>query len=99
MAEPKLHQVEASYSDLRNQPQISRALKARRKALGMTQQETAQRANVSVQWLSGFENSKGSCGLRRVMRVVDVLGLSLALHIRPRTELDQIFDSITTESE
>ena len=99
MAVPKLYHLEASHFDLHNQPQLSRALKARRKALGMTQQETAQRANVSVQWLSGLENSKGSCGLRRVMRVVDVLGLSVALHVRPRTELDEIFDSIETEAE
>jgi len=54
---------------------------------------------VSVQWLSGLENSKGSCGLRRVMRVVDVLGLSVALHVRHRTELDEIFDGIETEAE
>ena len=99
MVPARTHQVEVVYSDLRNQPQISRAIRDRRVGLGMTQQETARRAKVSVQWLSGFENSKGSCGLRRIMRVADVLGLSFALHDRPHTELDQIFDSIKTEAE
>lgn len=99
MALARPHQVEVVNSDLRNQPQISRAMRDRRVALGLTQQETARRAKVSVQWLSGFENSKGSCGLRRIMRVADVLGLSLALHDRPHTELDQIFNSIKTEAE
>lgn len=99
MAPSRMHQVEVLCSDLRNQPQISRAIRDRRVALGITQEETAQRAKVSVQWLSGFENSKGSCGLRKVMQVADALGLSIALHSRPHTDLDQVFDTINTEVE
>ena len=81
--------------DLRTPPQVSRALKERRKELGMTQEETARQAGVSPQWLSAFENGKGSCGTHRMMRLVDVLGLSLALHERPYTDIDRVFDSLS----
>ena len=81
--------------DLRTPPQVSRALKERRKDLGMTQEETARQAGVSVQWLSGFENGKGSCGTHRMMRLAGVLGLSLALHERPRTDIDRVLESLS----
>lgn len=81
--------------DLRTPPQVSRAFKERRKELGMTQEETARRADVSVQWLSGFENGKGSCGTHRMMRLAGVLGLSLALHERSRTDIDRVFESLS----
>ena len=85
--------VEVLASDLRNQPQIGRVLRARRKALGITQQDTARLAGVSPQWLSGFENGKGSCGLRSVMRVADALGVSLAVHERPVTDVDRVLEA------
>ena len=54
-------------------------------------------ADVSPQWLSGFENGKGSCGTHRVMRVAAVLGLSLAVHERPVTDMDRVFDAVGAE--
>lgn len=86
--------VEAIASDLRTAPHVSRVLRDRRRALNLTQAEVARRAGVSQQWLSGFENGKGSCGTHRMMRVAEVLGLSIALHERPRTDIDRVFESL-----
>ena len=80
--------------DLRTPPEVSRALKERRKELGMTQQEAARQAGVSPQWLSAFENGKGSCGTHRMMRLLGVLGLSLALHERPVTDIDRVLEGL-----
>lgn len=90
------HNVEALASDLRNAPQLSRALRDRRRALNLTQEEVADRAGVSQQWLSGFENGKASSGTHRMMRVAAVLGLSLALHERPRTDIDLVFEALAS---
>lgn len=93
-----MSEMDALDWDLRTPPQVSRALKQRRKELGMTQEEAARRAGVSPQWLSGFENGKGSCGTHRMMRLVGVLGLSLALHERPHTDIDRVFESLGDSS-
>ena len=86
-----MHTIGVIASDLRTAPQVSRVLRERRRVLGLTQQETAERAGVSQQWLSGFENGKGSCGTHRMMRLAGVLGLSIALHERPTTDVDLVF--------
>ncbi|MCY3559952.1 MAG: helix-turn-helix transcriptional regulator [bacterium] len=88
------HSVEVIASDLRTPPQISRALRARRRALGLSQAAVAEMSGVSPQWLSGFENGKGSCGTHRVLRLVEVLGLSVALHERPETDMDRVFAAV-----
>ena len=88
------HTLDALDWDLRTPPQVSRALKQRRREMGLTQVETARLAGVSQQWLSGFENGKGSCGTHRMMRLAGVLGLSLALHERPHTDIDRVFESL-----
>lgn len=86
----RTYPVEVVASDLRTQPQMARILRERRRALGLTQRDTARRAGVSPQWLSGFENGKTSCGTHRLMRLLDVLGLSIALHERPVTGIDRV---------
>ena len=91
--------VEVLASDLRNAPQLSRALRDRRRALKLTQEEVAERAGVSQQWLSGFENCKASSGTHRVMRVAEVLGLSLALHERPSTDIDLVFENLESPAD
>jgi len=88
------HSIEVVASDLRTPPQLSRALRARRRALGLSQADVAELAGTSPQWLSGFENGKGSCGTHRVMRVAEVLGLSIALHDRPVTDVDRVFSAV-----
>ena len=80
------HPIEALGSDLRELGALSRVFAHRRRDLGLTQ------GQVSVQWLSEFENAKGDFGVIRVMRVAAVLGLSLAVHQRPVTDIDLVFE-------
>jgi len=86
------HPVKALGSDLREIGALSRVFARRRRDLGLTQRHVSEACGVSVQWLSEFENSKGDFGLVRVMRVAAVLGLSLAVHQRPVTDVDLVFE-------
>ena len=82
------HPVEALESDLRELGAVSRALARRRRDLGLTQRQVSDACGVSVQWLSEFENAKGDFGVVRTMRVAAALGVSLAVHERPVTDID-----------
>jgi transcriptional regulator with XRE-family HTH domain len=86
------HPIEALESDLRELGTLSRSFARRRRDLGLTQRQVSDDCGVSVQWLSEFENAKGDFGLLRVMRVAAVLGLSLAVHQRPVTDIDLVFE-------
>ncbi len=88
------HPVEALGSDLRELGALSRAFARRRRDLGLTQRQVSDACGVSVQWLSEFENAKGDFGVIRVMRVAAVLGLSLAVHQRPVTDIDLVFEQM-----
>lgn len=91
-----MHGIEAIASDLRTAPHLSRVLRDRRRVLGLSQAEVAASAGVSPQWLSGFENGKGSCGTHRVMRLAAALGVSFAVHERPVTDMDRVFAAVAT---
>ena len=86
------HHIEALGSDLRELGALSRVFARRRRELGLTQRLVSDACGVSVQWLSEFENAKGDFGVIRVMRVAAVLGLSLAVHQRPVTDIDRVFE-------
>ena len=88
------HPVEALGSDLRELGALSRAFARRRRDLGFTQRQVSDACGVSVQWLSNFERAKGDFGVNRVMRVAAVLGLSLAVHQRPVTDVDLVLEQI-----
>ena len=88
------HAIEALGSDLRELGALSRSFAHRRRDLGLTQRQVSDACGVSVQWLSEFENAKGDFGLLRVMRVAAVLGLSLAVHERPVSDIDLVFEQI-----
>lgn len=81
--------------DIRTPERLSRVLRAERRRLGLTQAETARRAGVSPQWLCEFETGRVAGGTDRVMRVLDVLGLSIALHPRPVTLADRVLHEAT----
>lgn len=49
----------------------------RRRALGLTQQETAELAGVSAKFIRDFERGKDSVRLDKVQSLLDVLGLTL----------------------
>ncbi|MXY11499.1 MAG: helix-turn-helix transcriptional regulator [Acidimicrobiaceae bacterium] len=88
------HPVEALGSDLRESGALSRVFLRRRCELGLTQRQVADACEVSVQWLSEFENAKGDFGVVRLMRVAAALGLSLAVHPRPVTDIDLVFEQL-----
>ena len=89
-----MHGIDVIASDLRTASHLSRVLRDRRRALGLSQAEAAGRAGVSPQWLSGFENGKGSSGTHRVMRLAEVLGVSFAVQERPVTDMDRVFAAV-----
>lgn len=60
---------------------IARAVRDRRRAFGMTQQELADLAGCGTAFLYQLENGKPSVRLDKLMPVLMVLGLSVA--IRP----------------
>jgi HTH-type transcriptional regulator/antitoxin HipB len=55
------------------------AVRGRRKSLGWTQSELANRAHVSRQWISEFETGKPTAELGLVIRLLDALDLRLTL--------------------
>ena len=89
------HSSQTLRDDIRSVDPMSRLFRSERLRLGLTQQEAARAAGVSVQWLSAFENAKGDFGLRRVLRLAGVLGLSLAVQSRPVTDIDLVFAQMT----
>ena len=97
MAQADSYPIEVLDGDLRSMHALSRAFLARRRHLGLTQRQAAVAASVSVQWLSAFENAKGDFGLGRIMRLAEVLGLSLAVHERPRTDIDRVFEALSPQ--
>ena len=56
------------------------AARGRRKSLGWTQSELADRAHVSRQWISEFEAGKPTAELGLTIRLLDALDLRLTLN-------------------
>jgi y4mF family transcriptional regulator len=62
--------------------ELAGAIRVRRKAFGLTQQELADLAEVSARFVYDLENGKSSVALDRLMRVAEALGLELKLEAR-----------------
>lgn len=58
---------------------VAAVARGRRLALGLTQADLAARAGVSRQWISAFEAGKPGAELGLVLRLLDALGLKLAI--------------------
>lgn len=54
-------------------------VRARRRTLGLTQQEVADLAGVSVRFVHTVEKGKPSLRLDRLLQVLEVLGLGLRM--------------------
>ncbi|MCW2940351.1 MAG: transcriptional regulator [Actinomycetia bacterium] len=54
-------------------------VRARRKRLGWTQQELADRAGTSRQWMVALEGGKGRAELGLVLKALNALGLTVDL--------------------
>jgi HTH-type transcriptional regulator/antitoxin HipB len=70
--------------------QVGASLQARRKALGLTQAQVAERLGLSQNRLSELETRPETFTLEQLLAVLNVLGLDLALGerrgIEPRVE-------------
>lgn len=75
---------------------VAAAARGRRLALGLSQAGLAARAGVSRQWISAFEAGKPGAELGLVVRLLDALGLKLA--IEQGDELPQRSDSFNLDA-
>ncbi len=62
--------------------ELAQAVRMERKALSMTQEALALMAGVGRRFVSDVENEKPSLRLSELIKVLDVLGLSLRVHKR-----------------
>jgi HTH-type transcriptional regulator / antitoxin HipB len=62
--------------------ELGRAIRLRRKAIGLTQTAVAQVAGVGNRFVSELERGKATAEFGKVLRVVSVLGLDLHVGCR-----------------
>jgi HTH-type transcriptional regulator/antitoxin HipB len=58
---------------------LSALVRGRRQALGLSQEELADRANVSRQWISAFERGRPGAEMRLILRLLEALELRLSV--------------------
>ena len=73
-----------STTTLKNQTDLGKILKARRKALGLTQKEVAKYCNLSHNGLSQIELARQSIRLSTLLKLTALLGF----HVQITTEED-----------
>jgi len=61
---------------------LGQTIASRRKTLGVTQEDLAELAGVSVRFLSSLERGKATVRLSAVLAVLDALGLELSIRTR-----------------
>ncbi|KGN32967.1 transcriptional regulator [Knoellia sinensis KCTC 19936] len=61
--------------------ELATAVRERRRALGLTQQETGELAGVSAKFIRDFERGKDSVRLDKLTDLLDVLGLALRVEV------------------
>jgi y4mF family transcriptional regulator len=78
---------------------LTAAVRGRRRQLGLSQAQLAERAQVSRAWVNEFESGKPAAELRLVLAVVDALDLELRIGDRDEApergeivDLDQLLD-------
>ena len=67
---------------IRSPADFGRAIRLRRKTLGLTQAGVAEVAGVGSRFVSEVERGKGTAEIGRLLRVVGVLGLDLHVACR-----------------
>ncbi|WP_043531870.1 helix-turn-helix domain-containing protein [Litchfieldella xinjiangensis] len=60
--------------------QLGRLIRTARKQQGLTLEMMAGLCGLSIRFLSELENGRESCGLGRVLLVLDTLGIELSAH-------------------
>ena len=61
---------------------IHESIKSRRIQMGLTQQDLADYADVSLRMVVSFENGKGNPSLSAISRMADVLGMDVTLKVK-----------------
>ena len=59
--------------------QVASAARGRRQSLGLSQSHVAARLGVSRRWMRDFEAGSGGAHFETVLRLLDLLGIDLAL--------------------
>ncbi len=82
---------------LRTVRDIGAVLRERRRALGLSQGELAERIGVSRLWVSEIERGKPRAELALVLRALDAVGVRLAVgetsaEAAPTVEIDDIVE-------
>ena len=72
---------------IRNARELGALARHRRRELGWSQTELAQRLGTSRSWVSEAENGKGSAEVGLVLKTLEVLGLVLDVH-QPQRQLN-----------
>ncbi len=70
---------------VRSTREVSERIRARRRALGLTQAALADLAGCSPRFVGALEAGKPTVHLDKVLAVLDVLGLDLSLAPRDRS--------------
>jgi HTH-type transcriptional regulator/antitoxin HipB len=70
------------YGKIADVAQVGSAIRSKRRAIGMRQEELASLSGVGARFLSEVENGKPSAEIGKVLQVLRRLGLELS--IRPR---------------
>jgi y4mF family transcriptional regulator len=76
---------------------LAAVLRGRRKDLGLSQAELANRAGVSRKWIYEFENGKPTAEFGLLLRVLDVLDLQITVASAPDLGAREFLDSLIDE--
>ena len=69
-------------SILYNTMELKEAMKQRREALSLTQQDLAEMSQVGLATIKDIERGQGNQALSTVMKILEVLGLEIDYRIR-----------------
>ena len=61
---------------------LAQTMKSRRKTLGISQQDLAEIADVSLATVKDIEREHGNPSLRTVQKILDVLGMEINYQVR-----------------
>lgn len=65
-----------------HQVELIQRLKARREQLGVTQEQLAELAEVSLRTIKALDSGKGNPTVSTLVKLADVLGMELKLEVR-----------------
>ncbi len=65
-----------------HQQELINSLKDRREVLGVTQAHLAELAGVGIRTLKEIESGKGNPTVDTLIKLADVLGMELQLHVK-----------------